>query len=348
MDKSLAARRQGQEGGHGPDDRGQGMCVGRRVSLVVGPAAGCSGGRGEGTAERGRGRCHGSWSRRLSRSSDGESDVPWRTGRAVHARCRPRSGCRRRRIPDAPDMEPINEGELYPSPARGGARLPHGAAAELACKRRACWTLPRRAATAACLPPPSPSSTSSVWPPPARCRALSDCRPTTTRRPSSTRLWHDAPAPTPVTCGYGRARRDTQRCPARGGGGLRPQVQGRPEASDGELAACLDAALRAAPRAGLAGAGPPKTCPAETAPRPRAAAGSHCPWLLARAGTAAGQAARPNRLLRERAGSLRSSCSAVPSSAQRRSFSRSTQQTVCRSPHVMASRVSNPLVTTTA
>lgn len=60
------------------------------------------------------------------------------------------------------------------------------------------------------------------------------------------------------------------------------------------------------------------------------------------------QAARLKRLARARAGSPRSSCRAAPVSAQRRSFSRSTQWTPCRSPHSLASRVKLPLVMTTA
>lgn len=62
-----------------------------------------------------------------------------------------------------------------------------------------------------------------------------------------------------------------------------------------------------------------------------------------------GQAAgRPSRRCGVRPDRLSSSCRAVPSSAQARSLSRSTQWTPCRSPQALASRVNRPLVTTTA
>jgi hypothetical protein len=78
--------------------------------------------------------------------------------------------------------------------------------------------------------------------------------------------------------------------------------------------------------------------------------------------TGAGSAVRPCRNPRTRAllhaarrrgvlravGSRRRSCRGVPCSAHRRSRSRSTQCTWWRSPHAWASRVKEPLVTTTA
>lgn len=59
-------------------------------------------------------------------------------------------------------------------------------------------------------------------------------------------------------------------------------------------------------------------------------------------------AMRQRAVRRGLAGRRRSSCSAMPFSAQRRSWSRSVQQTWWRSPHCLALWVKAPLVTTTA